>query len=193
MMMGRPGQANPRGAMGRGPMGHGPTMMAGEKARDFKGTVVKLLRYLSSHRAAMVVVLVFTIGSTVFSIVGPMILGEATTRLFEGVMSQLAGTGSVDFGYIGNVLLVAAGLYMASALFSYIQGWIMSGVSVEVTYRLRQDIAAKINRMPFRYFDGTSQGEVLSRVTNDVDTISQTLNQSLAQVVTSVVTVVVPR
>jgi ATP-binding cassette subfamily B protein len=188
MLMGRPGQSRP-GAMGRGPLGHGPMLMGGVKARDFRGTMARLLRYLSSHWTAMGVVFVFAVGSTLFSIVGPKILGQATTKLFEGVMSQLAGTGAIDFGFIGRVLLMAAGLYAASAVFGYLQGWIMSGVSVQVTYRMRQDIALKINRLPLRYFDGTSHGEVLSRVTNDVDTVSQTLNQSLTQIITSVVTV----
>ncbi len=189
VMVNRPGQPS-RGPMGRGPLGHGPMLMGGAKARDFKGTMRKLIRYLSPHRVVIGVVLLFAVGSTVFSIVGPKILGQATTRLFEGVMAQLAGAGSVDFDYIGGILVISLGLYLASALFSYVQGWLMSRVSVEVTYRLRQDIAAKINRMPLRYFDGTNHGEVLSRVTNDVDTISQTLNQSLTQIITSVVTVV---
>jgi ATP-binding cassette subfamily B multidrug efflux pump len=193
MMLNRPGQDRP-GPMGpgRGMMGggHMPMMMGGAKVRDFKGTMAKLIRYLAAYRLALVVVFFFAIGSTAFSIVGPKFLGQATTKLFEGVLSQLAGTGAVDFDYIGRILLLALGLYLASALFLYLQGWIMSRVSVEVTYRLRQDIAAKINRMPLRYFDGTSHGEVLSRVTNDVDTVSQTLNQSLTQIITSVVTVV---
>ncbi len=129
--------------------------------------------------------------STVFTIVGPKILGKATTKLFEGVMAQIAGTGAgIDFDYIGRIILITLGLYLISAVFSYIQGWIMSDVSMDITYRFRQDIAAKINRMPLNYFDGTSHGEVLSRITNDVDTVSQTLNQSLSQIITSVITVV---
>jgi ATP-binding cassette subfamily B multidrug efflux pump len=183
-----------RGPMrGRGPMGrHGPMamMMKGEKAHDFKGTMIKLIRYLGAYRVSVVIVMIFAAASTVFSIVGPKILGKATTKLFEGVMSQIAGSGSIDFGYIGHILLITGGLYLLSAAFSYIQGWIMSGVSMDITYRFRRDISQKINRLPLKYFDGTSQGEVLSRVTNDVDTVSQTLSQSLTQIITSVVTVI---
>jgi ATP-binding cassette subfamily B protein len=165
-------------------------MMRGEKARDFKGTMARLIAYLGSYRRAILVVMVFAVASTVFNIIGPKILGQATTKLFEGVMGQITGTGSgIDFEYIGRIILITLGLYLGSSLFGYIQGWIMSGISMDITYRFRKDIAEKINRMPFKYFDSTSQGEVLSRVTNDVDTVSQTLNQSLSQIVTSVVTV----
>jgi len=174
----------------RGPGGH-MNMMKGEKARDFKGTMSKLIDYLGSYKIGIVVVMVFAIASTIFSIAGPKILGQATTKLFEGVVGMIAGSGSgIDFDYIGRIILITIGLYLASALFSYIQGWIMSGISLDITYRFRQDIAEKINRMPFKYFDNTSQGEVLSRITNDVDTVNQTLNQSLSQIITSVVTVV---
>ncbi len=177
--------------MGRGPMGHGPMgMMKGEKARDFKGTMKRLIRYLGAYRWPILVVMVFAVASTIFSIVGPKILGKATTRLFEGVMNQIAGAGSIDFEYIGNIILVLIGLYLVSTLFSYIQGWVMSNVSMNITYRFRKDIAEKINRMPLKYFDGTNHGEVLSRITNDVDTVSQTLNQSLTQLITSVTTVI---
>ncbi|MHB1416809.1 MAG: ABC transporter transmembrane domain-containing protein, partial [Chloroflexota bacterium] len=179
--------------MGRGPMDHGPGggMMMGEKARDFKGTMVKLIGYLSVYRLPIAVVLVFAVASTAFTIVGPKLLGNATTKLFEGIMGQLAGTGTgIDFDFIGNILLQVAGLYVLSAIFSYVQGWVMSGVSMEVTYRFRKDIAEKINRMPLRYFDGTNHGEVLSRITNDVDTVSQTLNQGMMQIITSVTTVI---
>jgi len=181
------------GGQRRGPFGgHGPmAMMAqGEKARDFRGTMTKLLRFLSAYRVAIVIVLLFAAGSTVFSIVGPKVLGQATTKLFEGVMAQIAGTGSIDFGYIGRILLTTLGLYLLSAAFSYVQGWIMTDVAMKITYRFRRDIAEKINRMPLRYFDGTSHGEVLSRITNDVDTVNQTLNQSLTQIITSVTTVI---
>ncbi len=184
----------PRGPMRRrGPMGHGGpmAMMRGEKARDFKGTMLKLIQYLGAYKTAILIVMLFAVASTVFNIAGPKILGKATTRLFEGVMAQIAGTGSgIDFDYIGRIILITLALYLGSALFGYIQGWIMSSISMDITYRFRRDIADKINRMPFKYFDSTSQGEVLSRITNDVDTVSQTLNQSLSQVVTSVVTVV---
>ncbi|MFN2152250.1 MAG: ABC transporter ATP-binding protein [Anaerolineales bacterium] len=177
----------------RGPMGgrHGPmAMMKGEKARDFKGTMRKLLQYLGSYKTTILIVMIFAVGSTIFTIVGPKILGNATTALFEGVMAQISGTGGIDFNYIGRIILITLGLYLASAVFSYIQGWIMANISMDITYRFRQDIATKINRLPLKYFDGTSQGEVLSRITNDVDTVSQTLNQSLSQIITSVVTVI---
>jgi ATP-binding cassette subfamily B multidrug efflux pump len=174
---------------GHGPMGRG-IMMKGEKARDFKGTMLKLLRYLAAYKLSVTVVIIFAIASTAFSIVGPKILGQATTKLFEGVLSQIAGTGTVDFAYIGNILLTMTGLYLLSSLFRFIQGWIMSGVSMDITYRFRKDISEKINRMPLKYFDGTNQGEVLSRITNDVDTVNQTLNQSLTQIITSIATVI---
>jgi ATP-binding cassette subfamily B protein len=174
--------------MGRG----GPmAMMKGEKARDFKGTMRKLLQYLGSYRLMILVVILFAIGSTIFMVVGPKILGKATTKLFEGVMAMTTGSGEgIDFVYIGQIILLTLGLYLVSAIFSYIQGWIMANIAMDITYRFRKDIAAKINRMPFKYFDSTSHGEVLSRITNDVDTVSQTLNQSLTQIITSVVSVV---
>ncbi|OGN80067.1 MAG: multidrug ABC transporter ATP-binding protein [Chloroflexi bacterium GWC2_49_37] len=179
----------------RGPMGRGGPMMMdmskAEKPRDFKGTMLKLIKYLSSYKILIIVVMVFAIASTVASIVGPKILGKATTKLFEGVLGKIAGTSTtIDFAYIENIIIQTLSLYLVSTLFGYIQGWIMSGVSMDITYRFRKDIAAKINRMPLKYFDGTNQGEVLSRVTNDVDTLSQTLNQSMTQIITSVVTVI---
>lgn len=182
----------------RDPGGHGPmrrggpmAMMQGDKARDFRGTMLKLIEYLGAYRKGILIAIVFAVASTVFSIAGPKILGRATTRLFEGVMGIIAGTGSgIDFEFIGRIILITLGLYLSSTLFSFIQGWIMSDISMDITYRFRKDIADKINRMPFKYFDSTSQGEVLSRITNDVDTVSQTLNQSLSQIITSVVTVV---
>ncbi len=178
---------------GRGPMGHGGPMalMPGERARDFRGTFRKLIEYLGSYKTSIVIVMLFAVASTVFSIAGPKILGQATTKLFEGVLGLIAGTGSgIDFDAIGQILLITLALYLVSSLFGYVQGWIMSGISMDITYRFRKDIADKINRMPFKYFDSTSQGEVLSRITNDVDTVSQTLNQSLSQIITSVVTVI---
>ncbi len=178
---------------GRGPMRRGGhmAMVKGEKPRDFKGTMRKLIRYLGSYRVSIVVVMLFAAASTASFIVGPKILGKATTKLFEGVLGQISGTGTgIDFAYIGRILVTVLILYLASTLFGYIQGWIMSGVSMDITYRFRRDIAAKINRLPLRYFDRTTQGEVLSRITNDVDTVSQTLNQSLSQIITSVVTVI---
>ncbi|WP_339060304.1 ABC transporter ATP-binding protein [Tepidibacillus marianensis] len=180
---------NSRNAGGQGGMGFGPRM-GGEKAQDFKGTMKKLVQYLSVYKLSIMTVLIFAIASAGFSIVGPKILGKATTTLFEGVIAKIAGTGNVDFTAIEKILITLIGLYLLSSLFGYIQGWIMSGVSMKVSYRFRKEISEKINRMPFRYFDNTNQGEVLSRVTNDVDTLSQTLNQSLGQIITSVTTVI---
>ncbi len=166
-------------------------MPGGEKARDFKGTMKKLIEYLNVYKISIIIVFIFAAASAVFSIVGPKILGNATTKLFEGIMGKIAGTGSgIDFEYIGRIILILAGLYLISSLFSYIQGWVMSGVSMKVSYNLRREISQKINRMPLKYFDKTNHGEVLSRVTNDVDTISQTLNQSMTQIITSVTTVI---
>ena len=170
-----------------GPM----AMMKGDTARDFKGTMKKLIDYLGAYKIGILIVMIFAIASTIFSIAGPKILGRATTTLFEGVLASLSGSDEgIDFDAIGQILLWTGGLYLASTLFSYIQGWIMSGISVDITYRFRKDIADKINRMPFKYFDNTSQGEVLSRITNDVDTVNQTLNQSLSQMITSLVSVI---
>jgi len=166
-------------------------MMKGEKAKDFKGTIRKLVAYLGSYRIAIIVVALFALASTVFSILGPKILGKATTKLFENVMGIAAGrTNGVDFAYIGSIILLVLALYIVSAVFNYIQGWIMSGVSIKITYRLRAELLAKINRLPLGYFDSTTHGEVLSRMTNDVDTVNQTLSQSLSQIITSVATVI---
>lgn len=183
-----PGQ---RGSGGFGPGRHGPHgMMVGEKARDFKGTMRKLAQALRPYRWSFLTAVLFASASTVFNIVGPKVLGKATTKLYEGAMAQITGTGGIDFAYIGNILITMAILYLLAAIFSYSQGWILSGVSAKVTYTFRKDISEKVNRLPLRYFDKTSHGEVLSRVTNDVDTVSQTLNQSLSQIITSSVTVV---
>jgi ATP-binding cassette subfamily B protein len=165
-------------------------MMKGDTARDFKGSMLKLVDYLGAYRIGILITIIFAVASTIFTILGPKILGRATTKLFEGVLDMIAGTGGIDFDFIGQILLTTLILYLASALFSFIQGWIISGISMDITYRFRKDISEKINRMPFKYFDNTSQGEVLSRITNDVDTVSQTLNQSLSQIITSLVTVV---
>jgi len=186
-------QKRSRPSMGprRGPGSHMAGMMKGDKARDFRGTMAKLLDYLGSYKIGILVVMVFAIASTVFNIAGPKILGRATTKLFEGVLEIIAGSGGgIDFDFIGRIILITIGLYLGSTIFSYIQGWIMSNISMDITYRFRKDISEKINRMPFKYFDNTSQGEVLSRITNDVDTVNQTLSQSLSQIITSVVTVV---
>ncbi len=170
-------------------IGHGMPMGPVDKPTDFKGTLHKLVAYLKPYKAKILIVFVFAVGSTLFSIVGPKILGNATTTLFEGVMAQLAGTGSIDFAKIGQILLIALLLYIFSAIFGYLQGWLMTDVAMEVTYDLRKALMEKVHRMPFRYFDGTTHGEVLSRLTNDVDTVNRTLNQSLTQMVTSLVTV----
>lgn len=179
---------------GRGPMGggHGPGgFMPGEKAKDFKGTFSKLLKYLGKYKIKLAFVFIFAIASTIFSIIGPKILGKATTKLFEGIMSQISGTGDgIDFGYIGTIILTLAILYVISALFGLLQGYIMTDVSMKVTYNLRKEISAKIQRLPFKYYDTTSNGEVLSHITNDVDAVSQSLNQSVTQIITSVTTVI---
>jgi ATP-binding cassette subfamily B protein len=164
-------------------------MMPGEKARDFRGTMFKLLEYLRAYRLSILMMLLIASLSTVFTIVGPKIMGQATTTLFEGVMAKLAGTGEIDFGTIGRILLSVTALYVLASVLSYAQGWIMSAISMKVTYQFRKDISEKINRMPLRYFDGTNHGEVLSRITNDVDTVSQTLNQSLSQIISSAISV----
>src|SRR5512141_3239552 len=188
MMQGRPGQQ--RGGGHSGPMGPMAGMLPGAKARDSKGTMRKLIEYLGEYKLLILIVLIFAIASTAANIVGPKILGNATTKLFEGVMAQLSGTGGIDFDYIGRIVLLTIGLYLVSAFFAYIQGWIMANVSTNIAYRFRRDISEKINRMPLKYFDGTTHGEVLSRITNDVDTVNQTLSQSLTQIITSVVTVI---
>ena len=170
----------------RGPMGHHGAMMGTkEKAKDFKGTIGTLLKYLGTKKLNIFIVFVFAVISTVFSIVGPKILGKATTKIFEGVMGKIAGTVTgLDFIYIGKILLTLVILYLISALFSYMQGYIMTGVTTDLTYRLRKDISLKINRLPLKYFDKQTHGEVLSRITNDVDTINQNLNQGITQIIT---------
>ncbi|RLD06156.1 MAG: ABC transporter ATP-binding protein [Chloroflexota bacterium] len=173
--------------MGRGHMMAGAPV---KKARDFKGTLRKLVAYLNPYKAKIITVFVLAIGSTVFAIVGPKILGNATTELFNGIIAKITGTGDVPFNIISRILLNVIGLYVFSALLSYLQGWLMTNVAVEVTYKLRKEIMEKINRMPFRFFDGTSHGEVLSHLTNDVDTVNQTLNQSMTQIITSLATVI---
>jgi ATP-binding cassette subfamily B protein len=181
-------QEQKRQSMSRGP---GGMMMGGAKAKNFKGTMRKLLAYLKPHRVTFLVVIVFAIASAAFSIYGPKLLGKATTKVFEGVLGKIAGTSTgVDFKYIAGIMITLVVLYGLSALFAYVQGFLMSGVSMKVSYKMRKNISEKINRMPLRYFDGTNHGEVLSRVTNDVDTVSQTLNQSMSQIITSATTVV---
>lgn len=185
---------NPKPTQPRGPMGggHGPmgAMMPGAKAKDFKGSMKKLIGYLGKYRLTILFVWILAMVSTVFTIVGPRILGQATDELFTGMMAQIAGTGAIDFTGIGQILLQVAALYGISTLFSYLQGFVMSSVTANVTLRLRNAIAEKMQRLPLGYFDRTTHGDVLSRITNDVDTISQTLNQSLTQIITSVTSLV---
>lgn len=181
-------QTRRRGPMGGG-HGHGP-MGAGERAKDFKGTMKKLLNYMSAYKAGIFAVVVFAVGSTIFSIVGPKILGKATTEIFNGLIGKVSGGDGIDFVKLGKILIFLLCLYGVSALFSFIQGYIMTGVSQKMTYRMRKEISEKINRMPMNYFDTTTHGEVLSRVTNDVDTLSQSLNQSATQMITSVTTLI---
>ncbi|MCI5995032.1 MAG: ABC transporter ATP-binding protein/permease [Blautia sp.] len=184
--------SNEKNSRPAGPMrGHGGGhMMAGEKARDFKGTMAKLIRYMSRYKIRLTGVFLFAVGSTVFNIVGPKILGKATTELFNGLVAKINGSGGIDFGKIGVILLWTMGLYACSAVFSFIQGFIMTGISNDVTYRLRRDISKKINRIPLNYYESRTHGEVLSRVTNDIDTLQQSLNQSLTQLITSTTTLI---
>ncbi len=162
----------------------------GEKAKDFKGTIAKLFRYLKPYYFKLVVVIIFAAASTVFSIVGPKILAKATDKLSEGIMAKVSGTGGIDFEYIAYIIWILVGLYLVSALFSYMRGFITSTISQRVAYDLRTSISKKIDRMPLSYFDRHTSGDILSRVTNDIDTIAQSLNQSMSQVITSSVTVV---
>lgn len=165
-------------------------MMGGEKAKDFKGSAKRLVRYLARYRFRFLLMLIFAVASTVFNIIGPTILGNATTEIYNGIMARIAGTGGIDFGAVGRILLTLLGLYLASVVFSFIQGWIMSGISNDVMYNLRRDMSEKIHRMPMGYFESRTTGEVLSRITNDIDTLGQSLNQSITQLITSVTTLV---
>ena len=173
---------------GRGPMGRG--MQPGEKPKDLKSSLGKLLSYIGNFKAAIIVVMIFAAASTVFNVIGPKTLGKATTALSEGLMAKIQGTGSIDFTYIGQILLFVLGLYVCSAAFNFIQGWIMTGVTQKICYRMRKEISRKINRMPMKYFESRTYGEVLSRITNDVDTLGQGLNQSITTIITSVATLV---
>lgn len=175
----------------RGPMGgHGHGMHGGEKAKNFKGAMGRLFQYMGRYKFRFGLMFVFAIAGTVFSIVGPKILGKATTELFNGLVAKVNGTGGIDFGRIGEILLWTMSLYVASACFSFIQGYVMTGISNDVTYNLRKDISKKINRLPLNYFESRTNGEILSRVTNDVDTLQMSLNQSITQLITSVTTLV---
>lgn len=173
----------------RGPMGRGPGMVT-EKARDFKGSTKKLIKYLGRYWAAIIAVMIFAAVSTVFSVAGPKVMGKATTALAEGLMNKIAGTGGIDFDYIAKILLFTLALYVVSAIFMFAQGLIMTGITQKTCYRMRKDITSKINRMPMKYFESRTYGEVLSRITNDVDTLGQSLNQSITQIITSVATLV---
>ena len=164
----------------------GGAHMSGEKAKDFKGTFKKLLSYLGRYKIAILLVMIFAALSAVFNILGPRVMGNITTEIYNGLVAKISGTGGIDFIAIGNIILILLALYVASALFSFIQGFIMSGVSNKISYKFRDDLSKKINRLPMKYFDKTSHGDILSRVTNDVDTLSQSLNQSLAQIISSV-------
>ncbi len=172
-------------------MHHGrPGMVAGDKANNFKGTILKLIAYLKPYYFQIVFIIIFAALSTIFTIIAPKILGSATTKLAEGIMSKYQGGDGIDFIAIKNILLRLLVIYIISGVFTYLQGWIMAGVTQKITYNLRKEISEKINRMPLSYFDKQTHGEVLSRVTNDVDTVSQSLNQSIQQVFTSVVTII---
>ena len=173
-----------RGPMGRGPMG------AGEKAKDFKRSIGKLMKYMGRYKIAVFVVMIFAALSTVFNVVGPKILGKATTALSEGLMRKIQGVGGMDFDYIGKILIIVLALYLVAAVFSLVQGWIMTGITQKICYRLRKEISEKINRMPMKYFESRTYGEVLSRLTNDVDTLGTGLTQSITTIITSISTII---
>ena len=177
---------------GHGPMGGGPRGAHGpvEKAKDFNGTIKKLGKTLSKYKIAIIIVMIFAIGSTVFSIVGPKILGNATTEIYTGLMNKINGTGGIDFNKIRKIILWVVGLYGTSALFNLIQSYIMAGVAQKVTYKMRNDLTHKINKLPMKYFDKRTNGEVLSIITNDIDTLSTGLNQSITQIITSICTII---
>ncbi len=182
----KPPKMRGNGPMGGPHMGHGPT----EKAKDIKGTTKKLANLLSKYKIAVIIVIIFAIGSTIFSIVGPKILGNATTEIYTGLMNKINRTGGIDFAKIGKIILVALGLYGVSALFNLIQSYIMAGVAQKITYKIRNDLTHKINKLPMKYFDKKTNGEVLSIITNDVDTLSTGLNQSITQIITSICTII---
>ena len=161
-----------------------------EKPKDFMGTIRKLLSYMGRYRIAVIIVMIFAVGSTIFNVIGPKILGNATTELFNGLIAKISGTGQINFGKIGSILLKLMGLYACSMVFAFIQGWVMSGVSQKMCFRMREEISRKINRMPLGYFESNTVGDVLSRITNDVDTLGQSLNQSITQLITSVCTLI---
>lgn len=174
----------------RGPMGHGRGMQSTEKARDFKGSMGRLLRYMGRYKVRFVLMFFFAVAGTIFNIWGPKVLGKATTELFSGLVAKVNGTGGINFEKIGMILLSVMALYLISSCFSFIQGFVMTGISNDVTYNLRRDISGKINRLPMNYFESRTNGEILSRVTNDVDTLQMSLNQSMTQLITSVTTII---
>lgn len=174
----------------RGPMGHGRGMHGGERAKDFKGSMAKLFRYMERYKFRFILMFVFAVAGTIFNIWGPKILGKATTELFSGLVAKVNGTGGINFEKIAMILLGVMILYLASSCFSFIQGFVMTGISNDVTYNLRKDISKKLNRLPLNYFESRTNGEILSRVTNDVDTLQMSLNQSMTQLITSVTTII---
>lgn len=180
---------NRRGHMG-GPMGHGRGMHGGEKAKDFKGSMARILRYMGRYKFRFILMFFFAVAGTIFNIWGPKVLGKATTELFSGLVAKVNGTGGIDFEKIGMILLSVMALYLVSSCFSFIQGFVMTGISNDVTYNLRKDISKKINCLPMNYFESRTNGEILSRVTNDVDTLQMSLNQSMTQLITSVTTII---
>lgn len=179
----KPRRRGPGGPGGRG-------MMPTEKAKNFKGSIGQLLKYMGRYKIAIFIVMIFAAISTVFSVAGPKVMGKATTALATGLMEKIGGTGGIDFSYIAKILLITLGLYAASAVFSFIQGWTMTAVTQKTCYRMRKEISEKINRMPMKYFESRTYGEVLSRITNDVDTLGMGLNQSVTQIITSVATII---
>ena len=172
-----------------GPMGRGAQTT--ERAKDFKKTTKKLIRsYLAKYKVSLIIVMIFAIGSTIFTIVGPKILGNATTEIFNGLISKLSGGTGIDFGKVGTIALTLLGLYVISAIFSFVQGFLMTNVAQKITYKVRNDIAVKINKLPMKYFDKKTNGEVLSIITNDIDTLSMNLNQSITHIITAVCTII---
>ncbi|MCR5753372.1 MAG: ABC transporter ATP-binding protein/permease [Acetatifactor sp.] len=180
-------RAQQKRPMGRGP---GRGMMPGEKAKDFKGTTKKLLAYMGNYKIGLIAVIIFAIGSTVFNIVGPKVLSRVTTEVFTGLVSKVGGTGGIDFAKIGSILLLLLGIYAISSVLGFVQGWIMTGITQKLTFRMRRELSEKMNRLPMRYFESKTVGEILSRITNDVDTLGQSLNQSVTQLITSVATMI---
>lgn len=174
------------GPMGGGPMGQGPV----EKAKDFKGAIKKIFKYIGRYKIGVLFVVIFAVGGTVFNILGPKILGKATTELFTGISSKLTGGAGINFDKVGQILITVLALYVISAFCGFIQGYIMTGISQKIAYRLRKEMSQKINRLPMKYFDGRTHGEILSRITNDVDTLGQSLNQSITTLITSFATII---